>query len=333
MRLRWGIIPGLLFLLLAASCQGGTAMVSPTVPGSPAEPGSPTVPGSPTYPPEWVRQPVFAGRFYTADAQELETEIDSYMAGKEPTTGRTLALIVPHAGYMYSGPVSGYAYADVRGQSYDAVILIGQNHYLQDFSGVAVYPGGAWRTPLGLVPVDQELAQAILQANPAFESDPARHSQDHCLEVQLPFLQRALPGTPIVPILIGYPDPQNAQALIEALAQVLPGRNVLLIASSDLSHYPTYDQAVRVDRSTLAAIETMDPLQLRQTVREEMSAGVPNLLTTCCGEEAIVVVMEVARRLGADQATVLHYANSGDIPGGDRSKVVGYGAVRIWATR
>jgi len=319
MKPRCGLILMLLGLILAAGCGGPQAIVSP--------PAS----GQPTYPPELVRQPAFVGQFYTGDATQLAAEIDSYMAGKQPTAGRPLALIVPHAGYPYSGPVAGYAYAEVRGQQYDAVILIGQNHYLQDFTGVAVYPGGAWKTPLGLVPVDQELAQAILQANPAWESDPAFHARDHCLEVQVPFLQRALPGTPIVPILIGYPDPQNAQSLVQVLSQVLPGRNILLIASSDLSHYPAYEDAVQSDGAILEAIETLDPGQLRQTVAQEMSQGLPNLLTTCCGEEAIVVVMEVAKRLGADRATVLHYANSGDVPGGDRTRVVGYGAVKIWA--
>jgi len=317
MKSRWGIMLGVLFLVLATSCRGATPATNPTTTQSP------------TYPPELVRRPAFAGQFYTANAEKLAAEIDGYMAGKEPTAGRPLALIVPHAGYMFSGPVAGYAYAEVRDEQYEAVILIGPNHYLHDFPGVAVYPGGAWQTPLGQVPVHTELAEAILQANPEFERDPARHAQDHSLEVQIPFLQRALPGTPIVPILIGYPYPENAQALIEALSQVLVGRDVLLIASSDLSHYPAYDDAVRVDGAILAAIETLDTSQVRQTITEEMVQEVPNLVTTCCGEEAIVVVIEVAKALGATRATVLHYANSGDVPGGDRTRVVGYGAVKI----
>lgn len=309
------VILGLFCLALAAGC------------GEQRPATSPGASASPTYSPELVRRAAFAGQFYTDNAARLADEIDGYLAGKQPTGGRPLALIVPHAGYVYSGPVAAYAYAEVRGQQYEAVVLIGQNHYLRDFTGVAVYPGGAWETPLGQIPVDTELAQAILQANPALESDPARHARDHCLEVQVPFLQRALPGTPIVPILIGYPYPENTQALIDALGQVLPGRDVLLIASSDLSHYPAYDDAVRIDGTILAAIETLDPAQLRQAVFQEMSRETPNLLTTCCGEEAIVVVLEVAKRLGATRAAVVHYANSGDVPQGDRTGVVGYGAV------
>ncbi len=306
-----------LLLLLAAGCRG-------TPPA-----GSPTTLAGPTYPPELLRKPVFAGRFYPADAQTLAATVDGYLAGT-PGGNHPLALIVPHAGYVYSGAVAGTAYAEVRGQRYEAVILIGQNHYIQGFTGVAVYPGGAWETPLGTVPVDAALAQAILRANTAFESDPARHARDHNLEVQIPFLQRALPDTPIVPILIGYPLPENAPALTAALVQVLAGRNVLLVASSDLAHYPAYEEARRVDGITLAAIASLDSNRLRREVRGLMAEGVPNLVTACCGEEAIVVVMEVARQLGANRVEVLRYANSGDVPQGDRTQVVGYGAIEIW---
>lgn len=304
-----------LLLILAAGC---------------GEEASPTAPGSSTSASELLRRAAFAGQFYPADAETLAAMVDGYLAGGTPGDDHPLALIVPHAGYIYSGGVAGAAYAAVRGQHYDAVVLIGQNHYIRGFTGVAVYPGGAWETPLGTAPVDAALAQAILEANPAFESDPARHAQDHNLEVQVPFLQRALPGVPIVPILIGYPLPENAPALIAALAQILPGRDVLLVASSDLSHYPAYDDAERVDRVTLAAIASLDADRLRREVGGLMAQGVPNLVTACCGEEAIVVVMETARRLGADRAEVLRYANSGDVPQGERGKVVGYGAVKIW---
>jgi hypothetical protein len=181
--------------------------------------------------------------------------------------------------------------------------------------------------------VDAELARAILEADPSFQSDPQLHALEHSLEVQLPFLQRVLPDTPIVPILIGMPTRENAQALSAALIRVLPGRNVLLIASSDLSHYPPYEEAVQVDRALLSAIETLDVEEFRRAAARSMSLGIPNLQTPCCGQQAIAVVMEVARALGADRATVLRYANSGDVPGGRRDQVVGYGAVKFWSSR
>jgi len=285
---------------------------------------------TPTIDPTLVRRPAVAGKFYPAQAEDLAAMVDGYMQGIAPTAGRPIALIVPHAGYVYSGAVAGYAYAELRGQQYEAVILIGQNHYLSDFDGVAVYPGGAFETPLGLVPVHAGLAQALLQAQPALQNDPALHRLEHSLEVQLPFLQRVLPGTPIVPILIGQPTRQNTRLLSDALAAVLPGHDVLLVASSDLSHYPAYDDAVRSDQAVLAAITTLDVANFQRTVAQQMAQGIPNLLTTCCGQEAIAVVMETAVRMGANRATVLHYANSGDVPGSRRDQVVGYGAVKFW---
>ncbi len=308
---------GLLLALLLVGCGGASPTASP----------SPTPVAGP------VRPPAVAGQFYPADPEQLASMVDGFLEGIEPTPGRPIGLIVPHAGYIYSGPVAAYAYAELRGQHYDAVILIGPNHRLPDFAGIGVYPAGAFQTPLGTVPVDAELAQAILEADPSFQSDPQLHALEHSLEVQLPFLQRVLPGTPIVPILIGMPTQENARALTAALNRVLPGRNVLLIGSSDLSHYPPYEEAVRVDWALLAAIETLDVAEFRRAAARSMSLGIPNMQTPCCGQQAIAVVMEVSRALGADRATVLHYANSGDVPEGRRDLVVGYGAVKFWSSR
>ena len=277
-----------------------------------------------------VRPPAVAGAFYPADPQELAAMVDSLLAAWSPTPGRPLALVVPHAGYPYSGKTAAAAYAELQGQRYEAVVLIGQNHYLAEFEGVDVYAQGAFRTPLGDVPVDEELARAILAAQPAFSDRPLWQAQEHALEVQLPFLQRVLPGTPIVPILIGRPTPRNLEQLEEALVQALRGHDVLLIASSDLSHYPSYADAIQVDQAVLEAIVSLEPERLRETLARQMARGIPNLLTPCCSEGAVLVVLEVSRRLGANRAALLHYANSGDIPGADRDRVVGYGAVKIW---
>jgi AmmeMemoRadiSam system protein B len=304
--------------LILAACRGATPSVGPPS----AE--------SPTFAREWVRRPVVAGSFYEADPGRLAAAVDGYLEGLAATEGRPIALIAPHAGYVYSGQVAAYAYAELRGRQYDAVILIGPNHRVRGFTGVAVYPKGAFETPLGLVPIEEELAGAILQADASFHDDPELHAHDHALEVQLPFLQRVLPGTPIVPILIGRPTVENCQALADALVKVLEGKNVLLIASSDLSHYPAYNDAIEIDGAILDAVGTMDVEVLRQTIAEQTALGIPNLATTCCGEGAIAVIMLVAPQLGADHVTVLHYANSGDVPIGDRTQVVGYGAVKFW---
>lgn len=326
--LTWGVL-----VLVLLACRGpvGTVVPTGTVGATGAAeptPAGTTGPVGTTVP---IRRPAVAGSFYPADPEALAAMVDGMLAEVEPTSGRPIALISPHAGYIYSGPVAAYAYAELIGREYEAVVLIGPNHYLRDLSGIAVYPRGAWETPLGTVPVDEELAQAILRANAEFRDEPGLHAKEHSLEVQLPFLQRALPDTPIVPILIGRPTLENHQALTEALLEVLPGRDVLLVASTDLSHYPAYEEAVEVDRAVLAAIETMDLGRFRQTIGEQMVRGVPNLQTTCCGERAVTVVMAVAPALGADRAAILHYANSGDVAGGDRDRVVGYGAVKFWS--
>lgn len=290
--------------------------------------------GTPTSPPPTsatrVRPPAVAGAFYPADPRALADMVDGFLSAWSPTPGRPLALVVPHAGYPYSGRTAAAAYAELRGQRYEAVILVGQNHYLADFDGVDVYAEGSFATPLGEVPVHTELAQAILRAEPSFTDNPAFQAQEHALEVQLPFLQRVLPGTPIVPILIGRPTSQNLERLERALVRTLRGRDVLLIASSDLSHYPSYQDAVRVDRAVLEAIVSLDVQRLRETISRQMAQRVPNLYTPCCSEGAVIVVLEVARQLGADRAQVLDYTNSGDVPGADRDRVVGYGAVKIW---
>lgn len=312
--------------LLVDGCGGRVVTVVPPARSEQAPATTPV----PTIEAGMIRPPAVAGKFYPAQPAELAAMVDGFLAGHEPGKGRPIALVVPHAGYIYSGPVAGYAYAELRGQRYEAVILIGQNHYRSDFSGVAVYPGGAFETPLGLVPVHAVLAQALLQAAPALQSDPELQRLEHSLEVQLPFLQRVLPGTPIVPILIGQPTRENSRLLSDALATVLPGHDVLLIASSDLSHYPAYDDAVRSDQAILSAITTLDPAVFQRTVAQQMARGIPNLLTTCCGQEAIAVVMEAAVQMGANRAAVLRYANSGDVPEGRRDQVVGYGAVKFW---
>ncbi|MGB9722766.1 MAG: AmmeMemoRadiSam system protein B [Chloroflexia bacterium] len=308
---------GVFLALLLVGCGGAppTARPSPTLAAGP------------------IRPPAVAGQFYPADPGQLAAMVDGFLEGIEPTPGRPIGLIVPHAGYIYSGPVAAYAYAELRGLHYDAVILIGPNHRLADFTGIGVYPAGAFQTPLGTVPVDAELARAILEADPSFQSDPQLHALEHSLEVQLPFLQRVLPDTPIVPILIGMPTQENARALTAALSRVLPGCNVLLIGSTDLSHYPPYEEAVRVDQALLAAIATLDVGEFRREAARSMSLGIPNLQTPCCGQQAVAVVMEVSRVLGADRATILHYANSGDVPEGRRDQVVGYGAVKFWASK
>jgi AmmeMemoRadiSam system protein B/AmmeMemoRadiSam system protein A len=278
-----------------------------------------------------VREPAVAGAFYPGDAGQLAAMVDSFLEAVQGIDGEPIAIIVPHAGYVYSGWVAAYAYKQLQGTTYDTIVIIGPSHSVA-FDGISVFAEGAFETPLGYVPIDTEVAQALLQADERIVFDPEVHGPEHSIEVQLPFLQRIYENFKIVPIIMGQPTEENIDALAEALVQALANKKALVIASSDMSHYPAYEDAVRVDSRTLMAIETMDPEALRAMETDNMTAGTANLVTCLCGEGPVLTAMKVARRLGANQTTVLKYANSGDSPlvEGDKSRVVGYGAVMLW---
>ena len=322
----------LAMMVLVAACAGPTATPAPTQTLEPTVALTPTT--MPT--PSEVRKPAVAGQFYPDDAEQLSTMIDAFLAQVEEVGAEgqahpePITIIVPHAGYIFSGQVAAYAFKQIEGVDYEAIVVIGTNHTSHGFRQVSVYAEGAFETPLGLVPVDTEWAKALIAADELIIFDRSVHLDEHSIEVELPFLQKVCPGHAIVPVIVGEPSPENCQALSDALARVLAGKKALIVASSDLSHYPSYDDACRVDTATLAAIETMDPQQLTETISQYMSEGISNLGTLCCGEGPIRVAMIVAKKLGANQATVLKYANSGDSPFGDRDQVVGYGAVMFW---
>ncbi len=287
---------------------------------------------SPTPWPEMVREPAVAGSFYPDDPEELATMVDSFLEAVQGTDGEPIALIVPHAGYVYSGWVAAYAFRQLEGVAYETIVIIGPNHRHATFQNISVYARGAFQTPLGSIPVDEAVAQALLDMDERIVFEPDVHAAEHSIEVELPFLQRIYQDFKIVPIVIGQPTEENVEILTEALVQALGDRKALIIASSDMSHYPPYDQAVRVDSSTLAAMETMDPQAVLSAIRGSMTDGIPNLGTCLCGEAPVLTAMKVAERRGANQVTVLKYANSADSPfvEGDRSQVVGYGAVMFW---
>lgn len=300
-----------------------------------AGPPAPTLTPTETPPSREVRRPAVAGQFYPADGDELARMVDAMLASVEPVEAggariEPIALIVPHAGYIYSGQVAAYAFKQIEGVEYEAIVIIGPNHRDPTFRDVSVYAQGAFETPLGPVPIDEELARALIEADERIVFDRGVHLHEHSIEVELPFLQRVCPDCRMVPIVIGQPSMENCETLAEALVRVLAGKRALIIASSDMSHYPAYEEAVRVDRATLAAIESLDPQTVLDTIEEQMAQGIPNLHTCLCGQGPVIATMMAAEGLGADRVTVLKYANSGDTPFGDPSQVVGYGAVMFW---
>jgi hypothetical protein len=215
---------------------------------------------------------------------------------------------------MYSGPVAAHAYRLLVGRTFDVAVLVGPSHFL-GFDGVAVHASGGFATPYGVVAVDADCAAALMGAAPLVHEHPRAHTREHSLEMQLPFLQRVAPGIKIVPLLMGRQTADTARALADGLAAVLRGRNALLVASTDLSHYH--------DAATAAALDAVVIDHVAQFSPDGLQAVLEARPEHACGGGPMVAVMRAARDLGARDAVVLQYADSGDVSG-DKSAVVGY---------
>jgi hypothetical protein len=255
-----------------------------------------------------VRPAAVAGLFYPGDSASLTEEVDSLLASASSKGRLPRALVVPHAGYKYSGPIAASAYAQLRGAASQVrhVLLLGPAHYVP-LRGIALPDAGALATPLGHVPVDMELA-ARLAHLPQVGTSALAHAREHSLEVQLPFLQRVLPGVPVLPLVVGHTEPESVAQVIEALWDV-PG--TLVLVSSDLSHYLAWDEARQVDASTAKHILALDA-----DIESDQA----------CGAAPLRGLLVAARRRGLT-VEQLDLRNSGDTAG-DKRQVVGYGA---WA--
>jgi MEMO1 family protein len=270
-----------------------------------------------------IRRAAVAGSWYPGTAAALGAAVDGHLANADrdgrDVTGTVTALICPHAGLIYSGPVAAYAYRLLRGRTFDVAILVGPSHFV-GFDGVSIYASGGFETPYGVAPIDQPVAQALLGASPIVREHPAAHAREHSLEMQLPFLTRLAPAAAIVPLVMGYQTADTARALADALAAAVRGRNALLIASTDLSHYHDAVTASRLDRVVLDCVERFDA--------DALQAALAANPEHACGGGPTVAVMRAARLAGARDAAVLRYADSGDISG-DKSAVVGYAAAAL----
>jgi AmmeMemoRadiSam system protein B len=274
-----------------------------------------------------TRPAAVAGSWYPASPGALTRDVDGYLAaapaGAMPR-GRLDAVIAPHAGLMFSGPVGAYAYqaAAVNGP-FDTVILIGPSHFVA-FDGIALYPSGAFASPLGPAAIDERLGQALLAASPLIHPLPAAHAREHSLEMQLPFIRHLLPDAAIVPLLMGYQTRDTIEGVAEALARVASahtGTRTLLVASTDLSHYFDAATAEALDRRVQDAVAACDPEGLLRLF-EEYPEGERGRFVACGGGPAIAVML-AARARGAEHGRVLKYMHSGHISG-DNTGVVGY---------
>jgi MEMO1 family protein len=275
-----------------------------------------------------IRPPSAAGQFYPEDKKELEEELNRLMAGSPAsrTNGEVFGLLLPHAGYAFSGEVAALGIKAVEGRKFDAVIILADSHY-EYFEGVSVWPEGEWETPLGKIKVDKEIAGKIISFSERFISRQSAHLFDHTIEVHLPLLQKALGRFKLVPIVIGSEE-RDWKKLAEAILGIIKGRKVLIIASSDLSHYPPYEEAKKADQTTLRAIESLDTEILDKNIAEMEKMNIPNAQTFLCSRDSVKALMEIARNFEG-KARVLGYANSGDL-GGGKSQVVGYGSVAFF---
>ena len=276
-----------------------------------------------------VRRPCQAGAFYAGTTKSLKTQIENcflheFGPGKIPEIAKEgrrqiIGFVCPHAGYMFSGAVAAHAYYQLAldGKP-DVVFLFGPNHTGHG-SGLAVMNDGFWRTPLGDVEIDSEFANQVVRESRIVDVDDSAHRFEHSIEVQLPFLQ-FLYGSEfkIVPICFLMQDLSSAREVGGAVAKVLAGKNGVIIASSDMTHYEPQESAERKDKMVLEAVEAMDEAKLYSVIEAHR--------VSACGYGPIAALMTAAKILGAKEAKLLCYKTSGDVIG-DYSSVVGYAAV------
>ena len=264
-----------------------------------------------------VRRSVLAGTWYPGSRDVLTKVIDGYLskAKVKPPGGELKAVIVPHAGYRYSGQVAAYAYQLIKSTDFKRVIMIGPSHRL-GFRGVSVNLQSGYETPLGIVPVDQALARKIINTSPQIVWVPQAHAREHSLEIQLPFLQTVLRDFRIISILMGEQGLETCSHLATSLIGVMRNmEKTLLLASTDLSHFHNYRRARELDMEFIKYVRGLDPEGLARS----LSSGA----CEACGRGPTITTMLAAQELGANRAVILKYANSGDVTG-DRSRVVGY---------
>jgi MEMO1 family protein len=262
-----------------------------------------------------VRRLAFAGRWYAGDPNRLAEEVEALLAAASPPTMTARAIVSPHAGLQYSGPVAAWSYRALSQRRCEVVVLVGPSHRVA-FPGCAMLDRGAIETPWKPLPVDADFAKALAAESPYLrETGEHIHAAEHSLELQLPFLARVLPDVPVVPILMGEQTRSVAFAVGDAIANAARGREVAIIASSDLSHYHDAATAGALDAQVLDALDRCDPSLLMKRLERNPHHA--------CGGGPMVAVLHAATRLGAATGGVLKYADSGDVTG-DKSQVVGY---------
>jgi len=269
-----------------------------------------------------IRKAVWAGQFYEKRAAILAQQIDQFLENAKKTSSageEILALISPHAGYVYSGQVAAHAYRQIQGKDYDSVIIIAPSHRY-GFEGCSIYSEGGYETPLGTAEIDKSLASEISKAS-GFKYISKAHQSEHSVEVQVPFIQKTLPQAKIVPIVMGYPTKKTITRLADALIKVLPGKKVMIIVSTDMSHFFPKKKANDTDSKTISLIKSFKTSTLlRKLERRE------NIM---CGGGPVVSSLLYAQERGEAKVEIHHYADSSQL--GGESQVVGYLAAALYS--
>ena len=267
-----------------------------------------------------IRPAAVAGTWYPGTAGALSRDVDGYLQHAGDWTGGPIqAVLAPHAGLMFSGPVGAHAYRAAASGRFDVIVLAGPSHFVA-FDGVSIFPDGAFATPLGEALIDDAVA-AALSSSPVVRTLPSAHQREHSLEMQLPFVRRLFPAAKIVPLVMGFQTRDTILGLADALAAACRGRQALLVGSTDLSHYFDARTAARLDGRVQARVSAFDPEGLLDLF-EEYPEHERGRYVACGGGPAIAVMM-AARQLGATDGRVLKYAHSGEVSGDDTG-VVGY---------
>ena len=270
-----------------------------------------------------IKKSDLAGSWYPDNKKELTSLLEGYLDSAKPDkiSGDVLAIISPHAGYQFSGPVAAYGYKAVQGKGVKTILIIGFSHR-EYFDGISVYAKGSWRTPLGDIPIDEALAGQLISNNKRMRFEPGLFDGENSVEMQVPFIQLALKNVKIVPVAFGTQNYTDAEILADSLAAILKERHdVLIVASTDLSHYHSYNEASAIDKNLITVLKKMKA--------KELYDGAVIGEYELCGMMPVTAALLTAEKLGFDGIEVLKYANSGDTYS-DKSKVVGYLSAAVY---
>ena len=275
-----------------------------------------------------VRESAVAGSFYSADKRQLLADVKTALSSAKNFDEQDVrALIVPHAGYVFSANVAATSYKTLH-KKYKNVFLIGSSHHV-NFNGISIYNQGNYKTPLGEVKVNQEIVDALIEKSSLITYRQEAHAREHTLEVQLPFLQTIYgEELQIIPIILATSEMETIKSLANILKPYFTDENLFVI-STDLSHYPSYEDAYRVDKKILDAVVSNEPQKLIQTIIENENSHTKNLQTSACGW-ASLLTLELLTQEPIYKYELLEYKNSGDTLYGEKDRVVGYGALRIY---